>query len=285
MIFRYHPGTVLLVGVATALGSACRRRSFGRSPPNWGSLGWPCSSVPYAPTALVTRICTRRLPERFGLPSMILSGMGLMVVSLLLFLPVTASWQLILPGVRLRHRPRADLPADDRRRKSDVSESLPRPGTMLALAAYDVGVLDRGAAGRRDRAIQRPLRPVRLPDDVRHDGRTPRDDRRGLCRECPPESASAARRPSTKRGDEDSVRRYRNHRRMRFRRSVGRRGAMSTLAVDMFLRVGIKRFFHRHACHLAALDWQTWHPAPLRRNSPRPSPLPKGEGSKRLTGR
>ena len=39
---------------------------------------------------------------------------------------------------------------------------------------------------------------------------------------------------------------------------------MPTLVVDMFPCVDIERLFHGHACHLAALDWQAWHPALLR---------------------
>lgn len=53
----------------------------------------------YAPTALVARVLTRRLPERLGTTPMILAGIAALAGSQLLFLLVDTQWKLIVPGI------------------------------------------------------------------------------------------------------------------------------------------------------------------------------------------
>src|SRR4029077_1672514 len=52
----------------------------------------------YATTGFLTRLATRRWPERFGNRVMILVGMSMLVTSILLYLVVHSFWLLAIPG-------------------------------------------------------------------------------------------------------------------------------------------------------------------------------------------
>lgn len=96
---RYNPGLVFIVGIAMGIGLSLpgtfvRTYAAELDLPRIGAFFGV-----YAPTAIITRILTRRLPERIGTKPMILAGLAAMVVSQLLFLPVRAEWQFVLPGI------------------------------------------------------------------------------------------------------------------------------------------------------------------------------------------
>jgi MFS family permease len=96
---RYFPGTVLLVGVAMGVALALpttflRTYAAELNIPRIGLF-----FAVYAPTAILTRLLTRRLPERLGLPPMILVGLGLLIGGQLLLIAVGSEWTFIVPGI------------------------------------------------------------------------------------------------------------------------------------------------------------------------------------------
>jgi len=97
---QYHPGfTLLWVGVAMGIGLGLPI-TFIR--PFAGSLDIARISVfftCYSVAAIITRVLTRRLPERLGPRPMILVGLIGLAVSQLLLLTVAREWQMILPGL------------------------------------------------------------------------------------------------------------------------------------------------------------------------------------------
>ncbi len=96
---RYFPGTVLLVGVAMGIAIALPT-TFLRT--YAAELNIPRIGLffgVYAPAAILTRLLTRRLPERVGLAPMILVGLGLLIGGQLLLIAVGSEWTFIVPGI------------------------------------------------------------------------------------------------------------------------------------------------------------------------------------------
>ncbi len=96
---RYRPGTVLVVGVAMGLGlglpqTFLRTYAAALDIPRIGLF-----FLVYCVAAVITRVVTRRWPERFGTRRIILIGLGGMAVSLVLFLPVRTEWLMVLPAI------------------------------------------------------------------------------------------------------------------------------------------------------------------------------------------
>ena len=141
LVRRYHPGVVLLVGVAVGLGlglPGAFLRAFT------AELGIPRMAMfftAYAGTALVTRITTRRLPERFGLKPMILLGLGLMIASQLLFLGVRTEWQLIVPGMVYGMSHAVIFPPTVAAGVQHFPGRYRGLATMVTLSTCDVGLL------------------------------------------------------------------------------------------------------------------------------------------------
>ncbi len=157
---RYHPGTVLLMGVASGIGLGLpgvflRTYAAELNIPRIGLFFGV-----YATAAFVTRILTRRLPERFGTKPMILAGIGGMVCGQLLFLLVRAEWQLVIPAVIYGMSHAVMFPSV----VAAGSSLFPRQHRGLAitlmLGSFDLGQLvGAPAAG----AILHYSRPLGLP--------------------------------------------------------------------------------------------------------------------------
>ncbi len=99
LIGQYNPGPVLLVGLGMGIGLTLPG-NFLR--PYAAQLNVPRIGLffgVYAPTAFVTRVLTRRLPERYGPEPMILLGLTGVVGGLLLLLVVGSQWHLVFPGL------------------------------------------------------------------------------------------------------------------------------------------------------------------------------------------
>lgn len=136
---RYFPGTVLLVGVATGIGVGLPT-AFLR--PYAAELGISRIGLffgVYAPAAILTRIVTRRLPERLGLEPMILAGLGTVIVGQLLLVLVDSEWTFVLPGVTFGVGHAMLVPcliAASSRAFPNRHRGL---GTTLILAMFDLG--------------------------------------------------------------------------------------------------------------------------------------------------
>ncbi len=99
LLRRHRPGTVLVVGIAMGLGlglpqTFLRTYAAQLQIPRIGLF-----FLVYCAAGIITRVVTRRWPERFGTRRIILLGLGGIAVSLVLFLPVRAEWLLVVPAV------------------------------------------------------------------------------------------------------------------------------------------------------------------------------------------
>ena len=95
----------------------------------------------YAVAAIITRVLTRRWPERFGPRRIILLGMAGMVASVLLFLMVRVEWQLIVPAIAFGCSHAVLFPSVVA--AGSVTFPLEHRGlaTVLVLATWDLGLL------------------------------------------------------------------------------------------------------------------------------------------------
>jgi MFS family permease len=141
IIRRYHPGTVLLVGVAMGVGISMPPTFLRTYAAELGIAKIGLFFAVYSPTAILTRIVTRRLPERIGLTPMILLGMAALVAGQLALLLVRSEWYFIFPGVAYGVAHAILFPtviAAGSRAFPNHHRGL---GTTLMLAMYDVGSL------------------------------------------------------------------------------------------------------------------------------------------------
>jgi MFS family permease len=141
LLWRYSPRGVLLVGVATGVALGLPATFLRTFTAELGIAGMTTFFCVYAGAALIARVCARRWPERFGLSPVMLLGLVLITVGLLSFLLVDAAWQLVVPAVILGVAHAIVFPP------TIAASTLAFPahanglGTMLSLAAYDLGVL------------------------------------------------------------------------------------------------------------------------------------------------
>ena len=141
LVERYHPGMILLVGAVS--GAAISLPSTFLRPyaaeldiARIGLFFTVCGL-----TAVITRVLTRRLPERFGLPPIILFGLAVMAVSQFLLLLVRTEWQLVVPGVSFGIAQAILFPMVTAAGSSTFPHRHRGLGITLTLAAFDVGQL------------------------------------------------------------------------------------------------------------------------------------------------
>ena len=94
-----------------------------------------------AAAAVLTRVPTRRWPERFGNRTIILLGAALMALSQLAFLPVRAEWQLVVPALIFGCSQAILSPAMMAGGSVAFPERYRGLATTVVLAAGDVGLL------------------------------------------------------------------------------------------------------------------------------------------------
>ena len=138
---RYFPGTVLLMGVATGIAVGLPT-TFLR--PYAAQLDISRIGLffgVYAPTAILTRIVTRRLPERLGLAPMILVGSGTLIVGQLLLVLVGSEWTFVLPGVVFGIGHAILVPSVVAAGSSVFPTRHRGLGTTLILSMFDMGNL------------------------------------------------------------------------------------------------------------------------------------------------
>jgi MFS family permease len=139
LLKRYHPGPVLLMGMATGLGLGL--------PPIFlrpyalelgiGELG--TFFYPYMLVAFVTRLAMRRLPHVIGIRGMMLVGLANLVIGILLFVPVREPWHLYLPAIFLGIAHACMFPAVVASGSTAFPARYRGLGTAVMLAMFDVG--------------------------------------------------------------------------------------------------------------------------------------------------
>ncbi len=141
LLRRYQPGTVLLVSAAMGMGIGLPGTFLRTYAAELDITRIGLFFAVYAPTAIITRLSTRRLPERFGLRPMILAGMAFMALSQLTFLVVGSEWSLIVPGLGYGVAHAILFPATIALGSSAFPNRYRGLGTTLMLAAFDFGQL------------------------------------------------------------------------------------------------------------------------------------------------
>lgn len=148
LLRKYHPGMLLLVVVA--MGSALNL-PFTFLPTYAAELGIPRIALfftVYSIAAVLTRIATRRWPERLGLRTMILLGSTGMAISQALFLVATSEWLLVLPGIGYGMSHAVLFPATVAMGTQCFPSQHRGLATTLILAMWDAGqVIGMPAAG------------------------------------------------------------------------------------------------------------------------------------------
>jgi len=141
LLWRYQPGAIL--AVALIAGAA---------------LGWPSTflatyavelGIPrigafftiYSITAVITRVLTRRWPERFGLTPLVLIGLGIIAGSQLFFLFVQNEWTFMLPGFTYGIGHAILFPTVVATGCRTFPERYRGLGTMLIMSAFDLGTM------------------------------------------------------------------------------------------------------------------------------------------------
>lgn len=141
LLRRHHPGMVLMVGVAMGIGLGLPGtflRTYARELhiPRIGFF-----FLVYAAAAIVTRVLTRRWPERYGPRRIILVGMAGMAASLVLFLFVQKEWQLFLPAIAFGCSHAVLFPSVVAAGSQTFPAANRGLATVLVLATWDLGVL------------------------------------------------------------------------------------------------------------------------------------------------
>jgi MFS family permease len=138
---RFHPGLILLVGVAGG---------FGLSLPNTFLRTFAdLHDIPriglffgiYAPMAFLTRLCIRRLPEKHGVRPMAIAGLLAVSLGMLVFLFVNREWQLAFPAMLMGIAHALLFPAVVAGGSSVFPAEYRGVGTTLMLASFDLGTL------------------------------------------------------------------------------------------------------------------------------------------------
>jgi MFS family permease len=99
LVRRYHPGTILLVGMAMGLGLGLPH-TFLRTYTAQLNIGrMKVFFLVYAAAAFMVRVGTRRLADRWGVRPAIHLGLNALAATMVLFLAVRSEWMLAIPAV------------------------------------------------------------------------------------------------------------------------------------------------------------------------------------------
>jgi hypothetical protein len=141
LVRTYHPGAILLVGIAMGLGVGLPH-SFLRAYTAYLSIDRiTVFFVIYAVTAFSVRISTRRFPELIGIRAMNLLGLSAMAASMLLYLIVSHEWMLAIPALAGGTAHGLLFPAVVGGGSGEFPRQFRGTGTILMLAMFDVGSL------------------------------------------------------------------------------------------------------------------------------------------------
>ncbi len=138
---RYHPGSILLVGIVTGVAIGMPGTFLRTFAAELEISRIALFFSVYAPVGFLTRVLTRKLPERFGTMPMILLGLAGLAVSQFLLLGVRSELGLILPGISYGVSHGILLPSLIAAGSSHFPKRYRGLAMMVMLATFDVGVL------------------------------------------------------------------------------------------------------------------------------------------------
>jgi MFS family permease len=138
---RYHPGPVLLMGIAVGFGISLPATFVRPFVATLQIADIALFFLVYSTTAFVTRLAIRRLPQRIGIRPMVLWGLASLVASMLLYLPVRVEWHLAAPAVLVGIAHAMLFPAVVAGGSGAFPTRHRGVGTTLMLGTYDLGTL------------------------------------------------------------------------------------------------------------------------------------------------
>lgn len=139
LLRRYHPGPVLLMGVAAGFGLGLPpvfMRPYEREL-GIGQLG--AFFYPYMAVAFVTRLAVRRLPTLIGIRGMSLVGLASLALGMMSFVAVREAWHLYLPATLVGVAHACIFPAIVAGGSATFPLRYRGLGTAVMLAMFDVG--------------------------------------------------------------------------------------------------------------------------------------------------
>jgi MFS family permease len=137
----YQPGVVLLIGVASGIGLGLPQTFLRSYAVELDIKHIGLFFLVYTPAAILTRIVTRRWPERFGLEPIIFGGTVVMVIAVLLLMVVQHVWQLVIPGLAYGIGHAMLFPVVVAAGGRSFPSRYRGLATTLTLAMWDIGLL------------------------------------------------------------------------------------------------------------------------------------------------
>ena len=98
LLKRYHPGVILMVGVAMGLAIGIPFYFLRPFTERLGIPGIRGFFLVYASVAFSVRLVCRRLPDRWGVRRTVMLGMAFLIADMLSFLFVHDPWSLLIPA-------------------------------------------------------------------------------------------------------------------------------------------------------------------------------------------
>jgi MFS family permease len=141
LLWRYHPGAVLLMSAVMGLGFALPTVFLPTFAAQLGIESIGGYFLVYSTTAFAARVLTRRFPHHVGVRVMVHLGMAALVVSLLSYLVVRSSWQLVAPGFFGGIAHALLFPAIVASGAGAFPARYRGLGTTVILAMFDIGTL------------------------------------------------------------------------------------------------------------------------------------------------
>lgn len=141
LLKRYHPGTILLMGVTMGVGITLPMTFLPRfaKSVDIGHLGGFYAM--YAFTAFATRVITRHFFVRYGIRAMTFLGIGILVTSFLCYIPVQSWLGLVVPGIFGGMAHALLFPAIVAGGSAAFPSRYRGLGNTLMLATFDAGTL------------------------------------------------------------------------------------------------------------------------------------------------
>lgn len=144
LVRHYWPGGVLLICIAFASCLTVQMTFLERFAHARGFEEIRWFFLAYGATAISMRLFFRQVPQRFGRRRVCCTGLCVMGVGTILFIPVRAEWHLLLPALMMGMGHAFVFPS----MVDLVADAMPVEhrgvGTSLALGAMDIGFLAGG---------------------------------------------------------------------------------------------------------------------------------------------
>lgn len=141
LVRRYHPGGILLMSLAMGFGLGLPGIFLRPYAKDLGIAGIAAFFWVYCPMAFITRLLSRRMPERAGIRAMLLWGQASLACGMLAFLLVNSWWHLALPAAFIGISHALLFPAVVAGGNARFPTRHRGLGTTLTLAMMDLGNL------------------------------------------------------------------------------------------------------------------------------------------------